>query len=76
MFCLSGSLKRKVFGYQIFSTGHVHCDPHPGNLLVRLAPAESSEKWQLVLLDHGLYCELSPALRALDLWPLRTSLCQ
>eukprot|EP00439_Symbiodinium_sp_Y106_P044382 s2950_g5.t1 len=60
----------EVFGYQIFSTGHVHCDPHPGNLLVRLAPAESSEKWQLVLLDHGLYCELSPALRRdyADFW--------
>ncbi|OLQ07116.1 ABC1 family protein C10F6.14c [Symbiodinium microadriaticum] len=60
----------EVFGYQIFSTGHVHCDPHPGNLLVRLAPAESSEKWQLVLLDHGLYCELNPALRRdyADFW--------
>ncbi|CAE7503252.1 unnamed protein product [Symbiodinium natans] len=60
----------EVFGYQIFSTGHVHCDPHPGNLLVRLAPAGSSQKWQLVLLDHGLYCELSPSLRRdyADFW--------
>ncbi len=24
--------------FQIFKTGHVHCDPHPGNLLVRRHP--------------------------------------
>ncbi|CAK9078849.1 ABC1 family protein C10F6.14c [Durusdinium trenchii] len=60
----------EVFGYQIFSTGHVHCDPHPGNLLVRLSPPGSPQRWQLVLLDHGLYCELSPKLRReyADFW--------
>lgn len=67
----------KVFGYQIFSTGHVHCDPHPGNLLVRLAPAECTsvkQRWQLVLLDHGLYCELPAALRQeyADFWVAAT----
>ncbi|CAJ1344095.1 unnamed protein product [Effrenium voratum] len=60
----------EVFGYQIFSTGHVHCDPHPGNLLVKLCPPGSPRRWQLVLLDHGLYCELSPKLRReyADFW--------
>lgn len=60
----------EVFGHQIFSTGHVHCDPHPGNLLVRHAPADSTRRWQLVLLDHGLYCELPPKLRQeyADFW--------
>jgi len=67
----------KVFGYQIFSTGHVHCDPHPGNLLVRLAPSEckkARQRWQLVLLDHGLYCELSNGLRQeyADFWVAAT----
>jgi len=66
----------QVFGHQIFSTGHVHCDPHPGNLLVRFAPSGSSSslKWQLVLLDHGLYCEMSPQLRKeyADFWVAAT----
>jgi len=66
----------QVFGHQIFSTGHVHCDPHPGNLLVRLAPSgsPSSLKWQLVLLDHGLYCDMSPQLRKeyADFWVAAT----
>jgi len=63
-------LATEVFGYQIFSTGHVHCDPHPGNLLVRKAPTDSSLKWQLVLLDHGLYCDLPDRLRRdyADFW--------
>ena len=28
----------KLFAFQIFGTGNVHCDPHPGNLLVRVLP--------------------------------------
>jgi len=64
----------QVFGHQIFSTGHVHCDPHPGNLLVREAPLGSSMRWQLVLLDHGLYCELPSHLRQqyADFWVAAT----
>ena len=47
-----------VFASQIFgdSGGWVHCDPHPGNLLVR--PNLKTGRPQLVLLDHGLYREL------------------
>jgi aarF domain-containing kinase len=42
----------KVFAYQIFTTGFVHADPHPGNIFVR---KDARGKIQLVLLDHGLY---------------------
>lgn len=42
----------KVFAYQIFTTGFVHADPHPGNVFVRKG---RSGKAELVLLDHGLY---------------------
>jgi aarF domain-containing kinase len=28
----------EVFSRMIFSNGHVHCDAHPGNILVRRNP--------------------------------------
>ncbi|EOD28819.1 hypothetical protein EMIHUDRAFT_234481 [Emiliania huxleyi CCMP1516] len=40
----------EAFNAMIFDGGFVHCDPHPGNVLV-----------QLVLLDHGLYRDLPRA---------------
>lgn len=40
-----------TFAKMIFEDGHVHCDPHPGNILIR----KSEGKPQLVLLDHGFY---------------------
>lgn len=44
----------------IFRHGHVHCDPHPGNILVR-----NTEKGaQIILLDHGLYTQLSTEFRS------------
>ncbi|XP_075445324.1 putative aarF domain-containing protein kinase 5 [Ascaphus truei] len=46
----------KVFAEQIFYTGFIHADPHPGNVLVKKGP---DGKVQLVLLDHGLYETLS-----------------
>lgn len=62
----------ECFCAMIFGGGFVHCDPHPGNVLVRpmLGAATSNGKAgihatkathpevQLVLLDHGLYREL------------------
>ncbi|XP_066235881.1 uncharacterized aarF domain-containing protein kinase 5 [Saccopteryx leptura] len=42
----------QAFAEQIFYTGFIHADPHPGNVLVRKGP---DGKAQLVLLDHGLY---------------------
>ncbi|XP_007954258.1 uncharacterized aarF domain-containing protein kinase 5 [Orycteropus afer afer] len=42
----------EVFAEQIFDTGFIHSDPHPGNILVRKG---LDGKAELVLLDHGLY---------------------
>ncbi|XP_060133524.1 uncharacterized aarF domain-containing protein kinase 5 isoform X1 [Zootoca vivipara] len=42
----------QAFADQIFLTGFIHADPHPGNVLVRKGP---DGKVQLILLDHGLY---------------------
>ncbi|TGZ77837.1 ABC1-domain-containing protein [Ascodesmis nigricans] len=49
-----------VFCAQMFLFGWVHCDPHPGNILVRRLP---NGKPQLVLLDHGLYINTTPEFR-------------
>ncbi|XP_057684399.1 uncharacterized aarF domain-containing protein kinase 5 isoform X1 [Corythoichthys intestinalis] len=46
----------RAFAEQIFYTGFIHADPHPGNVLVRRGPDNKAE---LVLLDHGLYEYLS-----------------
>ncbi|KAG1947437.1 uncharacterized aarF domain-containing protein kinase 5 isoform X2 [Pimephales promelas] len=55
----------RTFAEQIFYTGFIHADPHPGNVLVRRGPDKKAE---LVLLDHGLYENLSKSDR--------TALCQ
>ena len=47
---------------QIFDTGFVHADPHPGNLFVRPKPSQPSQP-QLVLLDHGMYITESSDFR-------------
>lgn len=36
---------------QMFDWGCVHCDPHPGNILLRRV----NGKQQVVIIDHGLY---------------------
>ncbi|XP_056110551.1 uncharacterized aarF domain-containing protein kinase 5 isoform X2 [Rhinichthys klamathensis goyatoka] len=51
----------RTFAEQIFYTGFIHADPHPGNVLVRRGPDKKAE---LVLLDHGLYENLSKSDRA------------
>ncbi|XP_034561245.1 LOW QUALITY PROTEIN: uncharacterized aarF domain-containing protein kinase 5 [Notolabrus celidotus] len=51
----------RTFAEQIFYTGFIHADPHPGNVLVRPGPDKKAE---LVLLDHGLYEYLSQRDRA------------
>ncbi|XP_042828773.1 uncharacterized aarF domain-containing protein kinase 5 isoform X3 [Panthera tigris] len=51
----------QTFAEQIFYTGFIHSDPHPGNVLVRKGP---DGKAQLVLLDHGLYQFLDEKDRA------------
>jgi len=47
-----------AFAVQIFRTGFVHADPHPGNVLVRQHP-DGKHRPQLIILDHGLYTTLS-----------------
>jgi len=41
----------RLYSEMIFVQGYIHCDPHPGNLLVR--PSMSGT--EIVLLDHGVY---------------------
>nr|XP_020650041.1 uncharacterized aarF domain-containing protein kinase 1 [Pogona vitticeps] len=43
----------KIYSEMIFVNGFVHCDPHPGNVLVRKCP--TTGKTHIILLDHGLY---------------------
>lgn len=64
------SLITRVFSEMIFLHGFVHCDPHPGNLLIRLCGNTQASwswwkrpKWELILLDHGLYREIPDEYR-------------
>lgn len=41
----------RLYSEMIFVHGYVHCDPHPGNVLVN----KTDSGTQIVLLDHGLY---------------------
>ncbi|RZF48017.1 hypothetical protein LSTR_LSTR002083 [Laodelphax striatellus] len=50
----------RTFAEQIFHTGFVHADPHPGNVLVRKG---KDKKAELVLLDHGLYEDVPSSVR-------------
>ncbi|GAB0490171.1 hypothetical protein MMPV_001403 [Pyropia vietnamensis] len=66
-----GALVADAFAHMVFRSGWVHSDPHPSNVLVRPAPAGTAPAAggrgpgtpQLVLLDHGLYQQLSPDFR-------------
>ena len=51
-----------TFAMQLFDTGLLHCDPHGGNCFVRPCPSNPKQP-QLVLLDHGLYTQLSANIR-------------
>ncbi|XP_013372638.1 PREDICTED: uncharacterized aarF domain-containing protein kinase 1 isoform X4 [Chinchilla lanigera] len=51
----------KMYSEMIFVNGFVHCDPHPGNVLVRKHPVTG--KAEIILLDHGLYQVLTEAFR-------------
>ena len=57
-----------LYADMIFKYGFVHCDPHPGNIFVQLVTSNNEQvnkdmNWRLVLLDHGLYKELSKEFR-------------
>ncbi len=50
----------QLFSEMIFQQGFVHCDPHPGNILVRCG--SNTGKLEIVMLDHGLYSVSVPQL--------------
>ncbi|CAO3635160.1 unnamed protein product [Cunninghamella echinulata] len=56
-----------IFSKMIFLHGFVHCDPHPGNLLIRPNNNKNKNKnkynFEIVLLDHGIYRTLTDELR-------------
>lgn len=43
----------RAFADQIFVTGFIHCDPHPGNIFLRPHP-DNKQNYQIVVIDHGL----------------------
>lgn len=53
----------------LFLDGSFHGDPHAGNLLIRPVPfsrrykSRSKHNFEVVLLDHGLYFDISRSLR-------------
>ncbi|XP_068110568.1 aarF domain-containing protein kinase 1 [Hyperolius riggenbachi] len=51
----------KLYSEMIFVHGFVHCDPHPGNVLVR--QSADSRGPEIILLDHGLYQTLTDSFR-------------
>ncbi|KAM6202668.1 aarF domain-containing protein kinase 1 [Rhynchocyon petersi] len=51
----------KMYSEMIFVHGFVHCDPHPGNVLVR--KHADTGKAEIILLDHGLYQVLTEEFR-------------
>lgn len=50
----------QLYSNMIFVHGFVHSDPHPGNILVRKNDSGGTD---IVLLDHGLYANLSNKFR-------------
>ena len=69
------NILNRLFSSMIFKYGWVHCDPHPGNILVRKPPG-GRRGVQLVLLDHGIYQKLTNEERETfcELWTSLVSL--
>ena len=52
------------FSQMIYEHGFVHSDPHPGNIFVRPVTRANGEKdLEVVLLDHGIYTDLTKETR-------------
>ncbi|XP_029048676.1 aarF domain-containing kinase 1 [Osmia bicornis bicornis] len=49
----------RLYSHMIFIVGFVHSDPHPGNVLV----TNNNNEAEIILLDHGLYANLSDEFR-------------
>ncbi|KAE9556728.1 hypothetical protein FO519_000134 [Halicephalobus sp. NKZ332] len=50
----------RLYSEMIFIKGYIHCDPHPGNILVK---KNASGNPEIILLDHGLYSTLPDDFR-------------
>ncbi|KAG9243998.1 ABC1 family protein-like protein [Calycina marina] len=60
---VSAALAR-IFNEMIFgANAPLHCDPHGGNLAIRLNPSRRGAKFDIVLYDHGLYRDIPMKLR-------------
>jgi len=53
----------EAFVHMTYDVGFVHGDPHPGNMFIRRKEGGGPDDIELVLLDHGLYCELTDESR-------------
>lgn len=55
----------RIFSQMVYLNGHFHADPHHGNLLIRpRAPKSTSPfNFDVCLLDHGQYFDISDDLR-------------
>ena len=54
-----------IFNEMTFISGHLHCDPHLGNVFIRPSTHvhPNDKNFEIVLLDHGLYRQLPAQLR-------------
>ena len=61
---VSAALAR-IFNEMIFGTGApLHCDPHGGNLAIRVNPHRRKPRnFDVILYDHGLYRDIPTRLR-------------
>ncbi|XP_065067851.1 aarF domain-containing protein kinase 1-like isoform X2 [Rhopilema esculentum] len=50
----------QLYSEMIFVNGYIHCDPHPGNILVSKNKHNEAE---IIMLDHGLYQTLTDEFR-------------
>ena len=53
----------EAFMRMTFEKGFVHGDPHPGNMFIRRKEGGRPDEVELVILDHGVYAELSDEAR-------------
>jgi aarF domain-containing kinase len=50
------------FAKQIFEHGFVHCDPHPGNILIQKGQ-QKNQKYRIAIIDFGLCIELNDKIK-------------
>ncbi|XP_066931298.1 aarF domain-containing protein kinase 1-like [Clytia hemisphaerica] len=57
----------QLYSEMIYVKGLIHCDPHPGNILIR---KNKDGRQEVILLDHGLYLTMKDEVRLLycKLW--------